>query len=159
MKTSEHGDEFIDREEGEIDHIYTDTAGKRTIGVGHLVKAGEDFTNGITHEEALAILAGDLSIAESNVNNRCPAAAAGTLSQNAFDAMVSFTFNCGGGALLQSSVLRLTNAGDMAGAAAAFQLWDKRQDPNTGKLVVDQGLLGRRKREGALFLTPDALAA
>jgi lysozyme len=156
MKTSTNGVAFVDREEGEVLHLYTDSAGKPTIGVGHLVKAGENFTNGITHDEALALLAGDLSIAEGNVNRLCPAAGAGTLSQNAFDALISFTFNCGGGALQVSSVRRLLNAGDMAGAAAAFELWDKRQDPKTGALVVDAGLLARRKREAALFLTPDA---
>lgn len=159
MKTSANGDAFIDREEGEIDHIYVDSAGKRTIGVGHLVKAGEDFTNGITHEEALAILAGDLSIAEAAVNGGCPAAAAGNLPQNAFDAMVSFAFNCGGGAFAVSSVRRLANAGDMQGAAGSFQLWDKRQDPTTKALIVDPGLLARRKREAALFLTPDQSAS
>lgn len=155
MKTSRNGEEFVDRNEGEIDHIYVDAAGVRTIGVGHMVKAGEGFENGITHEEALAILAGDLSIAENAVNSGCPAAAAGTLSQNAFDACVDFAFNCGGGAFVVSSVRKFVNVGDFRGAAYAFELWDKRKDPKTGQLVVDAGLLARRKREGALLLTPD----
>lgn len=156
MKTSEHGDEFVDHNEGEVNHVYTDAAGKKTVGVGHLVKAGESFVGVLSHEEILALLAGDLSVAEAAVNGGCPAAAAGTLPQNAFDALVDFAFNCGGGAFALSSVRKRVNAGDMPGAASAFELWDKRLDPDSGQLVVDAGLLARRKREAALFLTPDA---
>ncbi len=71
------------------------------------------------------------------------------ISQNAYDALVSFAYNCGEGALAKSSILRRLNKGDMAGAAQAFHLWNK------GGGRVLPGLVSRRAREAALFLKPD----
>src|SRR5215472_3618425 len=102
MKTSQNGLNFIAREEGEVDHVYNDVAGIPTIGVGHVVRPGESFPNGITHDQAMQILAGDVGIAENQVNTRVTA----TMTQNQFDALVSFTFNCGGGSLAASSTLK-----------------------------------------------------
>ena len=155
MKTSIAGLSFIAKWEGESLHVYKDVAGIPTIGVGHVLRPGESFPDGITHDQALELLAEDIRIAESTVRVHAPA----TVGQNAFDACVSFTFNCGGGAFAGSSLLHLLNAGDMAGAGDAFLAWDKRKDPQTGALVVDRGLLARRTAERALFLTPDAVVA
>jgi lysozyme len=44
--------------------------------------------------------------------------------QSQFDAMVSLAWNIGVGAFAKSTVARLHKAGDYAGAAAAFELWD-----------------------------------
>lgn len=149
MKTSQNGLNFIAREEGEVDHVYNDVAGIPTIGVGHVVRPGESFPNGITHDQAMQILAGDVGIAENQVNTRVTA----TMTQNQFDALVSFTFNCGGGSLAASSTLKLLNQGDVQGAADGLLLWCKANIG--GKLVTNQGLLARRERERQLFLTPD----
>lgn len=151
MKTSPDGLRFIAQHEGVVLHAYKDQAGIDTIGIGHVVRPGESFPNGITHDQALALLANDLDIAEHGVNTRVTV----DMTQNQFDALVSFTFNCGAGALAESSTLRLLNAGDIDGAGQALLLWDKRKDPHTGALVVDGGLLARRKAERDLFLTPD----
>ena len=70
------------------------------------------------------------------------------LNQNQFDALVSFTYNVGVGALKQSTALRKLNAGDYAGAADALTMWTKCK----GKGLA--GLVRRRKEERALFLTP-----
>lgn len=70
------------------------------------------------------------------------------LNQNQFDALVSFTYNVGIGALKQSTALRKLNAGDYAGAADALTMWTK----CNGKVLA--GLVRRRKEERALFLTP-----
>jgi len=70
------------------------------------------------------------------------------LNQNQFDALVSFDYNVGDGALEKSTVLRRLNAGDYAGAANAFAMWNKSQG------VVVPGLVSRRAKEAALFLTP-----
>ncbi|PRP71817.1 lysozyme [Chromobacterium amazonense] len=67
------------------------------------------------------------------------------LRQNQFDALVSFSYNLGLGSLQSSTLLRLLNAGDYAGAAGQFILWDKAG----GKAVP--GLLARRQAEQALF--------
>lgn len=67
------------------------------------------------------------------------------LTQGQFDALVSFAFNLGEGALAQSTLLRLLNAGDYAGAAAQFDRWNK-----AGGRVLP-GLVRRRAAERALF--------
>ncbi len=151
MKTSAAGLSFIARWEGEVLRVYRDAAGISTIGVGHRIREGESFPDGITHEQAMDLLAGDVVTAESAVNAHVLV----ELSQNAFDACVSFTFNCGGGAFAQSSLLAFINRGDMQSAARGFLLWDKRRDPATGALVEDRGLLARRAAERDLFLKPD----
>lgn len=57
--------------------------------------------------------------------------------------------------LYHSSVLRCHNAGDKAGAAQAFSLYKKGRDPVTKQLVVFPGLVIRRAKEAAMYLTPD----
>ena len=70
------------------------------------------------------------------------------INQNEFNALVSFAYNCGEGALAKSSILRRLNKGDRTGAAQAFRLW------NQGGGRVLPGLVSRRMREAALFLKP-----
>ncbi|PRP70248.1 muraminidase, partial [Chromobacterium amazonense] len=67
------------------------------------------------------------------------------LRQNQFDALVSFSYNLGLGSLQNSTLLRLLNQGDYAGAAGQFILWDKAG----GKVLP--GLQRRRAAEQALF--------
>lgn len=77
-----------------------------------------------------------------------------TLTQSQFDALVSFSYNEGDGALAHSSALVKLNSGDYQGAADALLLWDKVEDA-TGQLVDSMALLRRRQEERAQFLTPD----
>lgn len=70
------------------------------------------------------------------------------INQNQFDALTSFSYNCGIGALSKSTLLKRLNKGDVAGAAAAFSAWNKAG----GKVLP--GLVARRSREAALFLKP-----
>ena len=67
------------------------------------------------------------------------------LTQNQYDALVSFTYNIGGGAFQGSTALKRLNAGDYAGAADAMKFWNK----SGGKVM--QGLVNRRNHEVALF--------
>lgn len=67
-------------------------------------------------------------------------------TQNQLDAMVSLTYNIGIGGFTRSSVLSKANAGDMHGAADAFNLWNK------AKGAVESGLVRRRAQEAALFM-------
>jgi len=62
-----------------------------------------------------------------------------------FDALTSFTYNCGSGALAKSTLLKKVNAKDFAGAAKEFLRWDKAN----GKTLA--GLTRRRKSEALLF--------
>lgn len=146
MKTSQNGIAFITREEGVVLHVYNDSGGKATIGIGHLLGPGESYPNGITLQQAQAMLANDLARFEATIN----ACVKVPLSQNSFDALCSFSYNLGAGALTSSTLLKLLNAGDFNGAANEFPKWDK----VNGK--PDAEILGRRNRERALFLTPDA---
>jgi lysozyme len=67
------------------------------------------------------------------------------LNQNQFDALVSFAYNCGNGALEKSTLLKKLNAGDFPGAQAEFLKWNKA----AGKVL--RGLSIRRAKEAALF--------
>jgi GH24 family phage-related lysozyme (muramidase) len=66
-------------------------------------------------------------------------------SQNQFDALVDFAYNIGVANLESSTLLRLHKAGDYAGAAAQFPLWDHAD----GKVLP--GLQKRRAAEQALY--------
>ena len=119
---------------------YQDVGGVWTIGYGHTgpnVRAGLT----ITQAEADALLRSDVEDAVTCVNRAVNV----PITQNQFDALVDFCFNCGRGSLLQSTLLRKVNIGDFAGAAAQFALWD-----HAGGEVVE-GLVKRRTAEAELF--------
>jgi lysozyme len=67
------------------------------------------------------------------------------LTQNEYDALVSFTYNAGGGNLAKSTLLRKLNAGDYEGAAAEFDRWVSSKGQRLN------GLIRRRNAEEALF--------
>lgn len=147
MKTSPTGVQFIADHEGWVPHIYLDIAGIATIGYGHVVRPGQQFTS-LTQDQGLQLLAQDLSIAEAPVN--AGVTDLDCLSQPAFDALVSFTFNMGGNAFLHSTLLQKLNAGDHAGAADEFLRWDHAMV--NGRLTVSLGLYTRRQAEREMFL-------
>ena len=94
MKTSQAGLEFIKQQEGCVLHVYNDQTGHPTIGIGHLIQPGESFEGDITEQQALELLATDVARFEEAVNSyRLP------LTQNQFDVLVDFSFNCGVGNL------------------------------------------------------------
>lgn len=111
-----------------------------TIGVGHThgVHAGQK----ISRETALRFLAADVAWAEKAVRGLGI-----RLSQNQFDALVSFTFNLGPGILASSHDIGRLLREKQYGAAANSML--EYRDPGT---VEEAGLLRRRKAERALFL-------
>lgn len=67
------------------------------------------------------------------------------LSQDQYDALVSFVFNVGPNAYRKSTLLKKLNAGECLAAAKEFLRWDKVQ----GQKV--RGLSRRRQAEKALF--------
>jgi lysozyme len=72
------------------------------------------------------------------------------LTQNQFDALVSLVYNIGPPNFNGSTLLRKLNAGDYAGAADQFLVWNKGRVGR--KLVVISGLVNRRNAERQLFL-------
>lgn len=141
MRSSTELISFITRHEGPGLKAYRDGGGVLTIGYGH---TGPDVVPGqrITSAQADALLAKDIVRFEQNINRmvRVP------LSQFQFDALVSFSYNCGNEALNCSTLLRKLNAGDYAGAAAEFVHWNH----DNGRVVA--GLTNRRNDESRLFL-------
>lgn len=144
MKVDQAGLDFIARWEGVVLRVYKDVVGIPTIGVGHVLLPGESFPNGITREKALEILAKDVAKCEAAITKYITQ----PLNQNQFNALASFTFNCGTGALQTSTVRRKLNNGDYQGAADALLMWNKAG----GKF--NRGLANRRADERKLFLAP-----
>ena len=119
---------------------YDDGAGKLTIGWGHLIKKGEQFTT-ISPELADTMLANDLKEAEMTVS----ALVTVPLSQWQYDALVSFTFNTGPANLERSTLLTCLNKGRYALAANEFERWVY---AGGNKMA---GLMARRRCEKVVF--------
>lgn len=148
MKLSDTGLRAIACEEGFVGHVYLCPAGVWTIGYGHALLPGETYPHGISEPEALELLRRDAQAAADTVNVRVCV----PLTQGQFDALVSFTFNVGGYAFGKSTLLRLLNQGDYAGACAELPKWRK----GGGKVLPV--LVARRAREVALFMRRDDAA-
>lgn len=119
-----------------------------TIGYGHTSAAGDPKVKPgmiISKEEGLIILARDLEKYEAHVRRmvKVPTTA------NQHGALTSLCYNIGPGNLEKSTLLKKLNAGDYAGAAGQFKLWNKA----AGKTMA--GLTRRRLAETKLFLTAD----
>lgn len=74
----------------------------QTIGYGHVIHSSESFTS-LTRDEAKALLRKDLSSFVSIVNGFVTGL---NLNQNQFDALISFSYNCGVTALQNSTLLK-----------------------------------------------------
>lgn len=118
---------------------YQDSKSVWTIGYGHIhdVKAGDTCTP----DQAEDWFVDDMRWAQLVVNAKVTV----PLTQGAFDALVDFVFNVGSGNFTGSTLLKLLNEGDYAGAALEFERWDMAG----GKHIL--GLLRRRKAEEAEF--------
>ena len=144
-KTATKGIELIKEFEGCRLTAYKCPAGVWTIGYGHTGTVdGKAIASGmtITAAKATELLRKDLATFEAAVNSYVTA----PITQNMFDALVSFSFNCGAGALKGSTLLKKLNAKDYNEAAAEFPKWNK-----AGGTVLN-GLVRRRERERQLFL-------
>ncbi len=119
---------------------YLCPAGVPTIGYGRTtgVKLGQK----ITQAQADAWVVREYDEFEARVRRIVQV----PLTANQLGALTSFAYNLGSGALASSTLLRLLNGGDYAGAAAQFGRWNKAG----GKVLA--GLTKRRAAEAALFL-------
>ncbi|HEY9001647.1 MAG TPA: lysozyme [Mucilaginibacter sp.] len=153
MKLSSNGEKLIKSFEGLRLTAYRDIAGIWTIGYGSTryhdgrsVKPGDKLTGEI---QASAIFVNTLGQYEDAVNSYVKV----PLTQNQFDALVSFTYNEGTYALKESTLLRKLNAKDYDGAADQFLVWNKITDPQTGQKVISDTLTKRRAAERHSFLS------
>lgn len=135
---------------------YLDPVGIWTIGWGHAIESGGHFLrgnaalaevkalypNGITVAQAQTLLESDLMQAGAGVL----ASVIVPLNDNQYGALTSFAFNLGIANLRSSTLLKLLNAGNFAGAADQFLRWCHAN----GQALP--GLLKRRNAERSLFL-------
>ena len=141
MNISKKGIDLIKRFEGCRLKAYRCPAGVWTIGYGHTNNVRPDDI--ITQNDAEELLKRDLKVHEDNVKRVVKIA----LTQNQFDALVSFEYNVGYGAFANSTLLKLLNAGNYNGASKQFERWVYAGDR------VLEGLVKRRKAERELFLS------
>ena len=139
--TSEAGISLIRAFEGFSPVTYACPAGLPTIGYGHVVQAGERFETPLSPEEGEALLRKDLPRYESAVCRLIGV----PLGDLCFDALVSFTFNLGEGALAESTLRRLVNVGRVTEVGPQFDRW-----VFAGACKLP-GLVRRRAAERALW--------
>ena len=131
LQTSDAGVALIKRFESFCATVYRCPAGKPTIGYGHVILPREQFGT-ITEAEAIELLRRDLAIAEAAVRRLISV----PLTQSQFDALVSFTFNVGEGALERSTLSRRINQGEWAQAKRELQRWVFADGKKLNGLVV-----------------------
>ena len=141
MKISNAGLTLIKTFEGFRATPYRDVVGKLTIGFGHLIKAGEVF-GAVSSIEATSLLQVDVAFAEDCINSHVTS----EISQDQFDALVSFVYNLGCTNFLSSTLLKYVNLYNFELAAAEFKKWN-----HAGGIVI-AGLTNRRLAEAALFM-------
>lgn len=165
LKIDRNGVIFIENWEAYVGYVYDDKVparkiggklvyteykggpvrGTLTIGIGHTKAARShvDMSLGakMSHEEARRVLDVDLDPCEAAVRKLVKV----ELTQGQFDALVSFAYNCGEGALAKSSILSKLNRGNYAGARASLALYNK----SGGEVML--GLKRRRAAEQALW--------
>ena len=127
--------------EGWIKVGYKDPVGIVTACAGHTATAQLGRT--YTEAECKELLRQDVREAETAVKRLVTV----RITQNQYDALVSFVFNVGQGNFARSTLLRKLNAGDCRGAADEFLRW------NRAGGQVFRGLTIRRTDERNLFLT------
>lgn len=140
---TKNGINLIKSFEGFESEIYLDAAGLPTIGYGHLIRKGEHkmFENGISEAAGEALLIKDVLLAEQAVLRLINI----PLTDGQFDALVSFTFNLGGGTLQRSTLRRKVNREEHDDVPAEFMRWVWAG----GRKL--KGLVRRREAEANLY--------
>lgn len=128
--------------EGTVQQVYLDPVNIATVCTGHTstvnkADVGKQYTVAVCDQ----LLKQDVFFAEAAVKRLVVK----PVTQDQYDALVSFTFNLGPTKLKGSTLLRKHNAGDCYGAAAEFSKW-----VYAGGKVLP-GLVKRRADERALY--------
>ncbi len=151
MRTSDRGIALIKEFESLRLAPYHDAAGYPTVGYGHLLSMDKwaDLKQwpAITEEKADALLRSDTVNSERAVERFISA----PLTQGQFDALVSFTFNLGVGALQASTLRRVLNLRDYPEVPKQLRRWVYADGRRLRGLV--------RRREAEILLGANAWAA
>ena len=121
--------------------LYKCPAGVLTTCYGHTNNVRLDDV--LTQDEAEKLLDIDIKIKENKLNKLIKV----PVTQNQYDALISFVFNLGVSNLKNSTLLRLLNQKNYKGAAQQFDCW-----VYAGNKVL-AGLVKRRAEEKELFLS------
>lgn len=143
---------FVGAYEGYSSTIYVCPAGKDTIGYGHVIKNDAEYqmyANGITESQALELMRQDMQgfnnslkkfVTKNNIQ----------LTQCQYDALLSFSFNCGSGWMTNGSGLsKLLINGEFDKVGAKLGEYVK----GGGKVLP--GLVNRRADEAEMFNSGD----
>lgn len=147
MRTSHSGIELIKRYEGFRPEPYLDAVGVPTIGYGFTYYPnGKKVTmndNPISTSFALELLKEIVKPFENVVNS-----VSENLNQNQFDALVSFSYNVGIGALTKSTLAKKVKVNPKDESISyEFSRWNKAG----GRVLA--GLTRRRKEEAELYFS------
>lgn len=144
---SDKGVALVAKWEGFEEEAYLDGGGVPTIGYGSTryfdlpgspkVKMGDRIDEPRARQLLLYTLENFWDQVENSIDV--------PLEQNQVDALACFIYNVGVTAFLGSTMLRLLNRGDYAGAHAQFKRWNR----DNGKVIA--GLVNRRREEAILF--------
>jgi len=139
METSKAGIALIKSFEGCKLTAYQDLVGTWTIGYGHTKDVHEGMK--ISQHQADVILEVDLQEFEGYIKKYVEV----PLSQNQFDALVSWVYNLGPNNLQRSTMLTILNEGNYDDVPYQLKRWNKAG----GQVFV--GLVRRRNAEAELF--------
>ena len=152
LTISQNGIDFIKAREGFSAKCYYDGA-QSSIGYGTKcgTKAHASGLHSIT--KAAAEVAMRQEIVSSYIPNVRRQTSGLQMNQNQFDALVSFTYNTGGGtSMIKNSPLVKYLRGEMSQAAAA-SAFESYVVTNSATGKVDSGLKNRRRLEAKLFFS------
>ena len=135
--------DFVAGWEGFRPTAYRCPAGVWTIGYGSTagVKPGDVISRAEALDRLMTHLEGDAGAVDRLVTS--------DLEPHERDALIALTYNIGRGALAHSTLLRVLNGGDKAGAAAQLLRWTRAGG------TLSPGLMKRRAAERRLFLFAD----
>ena len=137
---TQQGIDLIKYFEGFSSDVYICPAGYPTIGYGHLVRDSESFDQ-ISMSKAEELLRKDVEVAERAVSRLINT----PLTDSQFDALVSFTYNLGSGALQRSTLRRIVNRAEHGRVPEQLMRWVWAG----GRKL--KGLITRRRAETRLY--------
>jgi lysozyme len=151
-RINQDGLEIIMEREGFKPFPYLCPAGILTIGYGHVILPGENFSKGITRAQGIELLKLDCIKKENLVRSVIKV----LLNINQFSALVSLAYNIRNFENL--GLIKNINDGirenDPEWKQAYWEQYSKARDPKTLLLKVLKGLLVRRQKEYKLFIKP-----
>ena len=159
-KLSQNGLESLKKMEGIMLNVYKDVAGYPSIGIGHkltpdelksrlIIIKGEShpWSNGLTENQVEDLKKQDIGYHESIINNHIKS----SICQHQFDCLVSFSYNTGIGAFLNSTLFKKVNSMKFDEVPDELIKWIYITDPKTKKKLISNGLQNRRNAEVKLW--------